>query len=228
MKYRLRFCKLGQTKYIGHLDLMRFFQKVFIRAGLPLSYSKGFHPHPILSFAAPLGVGVTSEGEYLDVELDEPVDIPSVITNINQHMPEGIRILSIHALDEGQKSAMAQLKAASYRLSFVKGIEDASKIWETIKSFLDENETLIVLKKTKKSEREVDIKPLIYRYEMQEDAFMMLISTGSTDNLQPLLVPTTCLERLGINLTTTQILVHRLDMFLEDENHQPVSFSVNP
>ena len=58
-------------KFIGHLDLMRYFQKVFRKAGLPVAYSQGFNPHQIMSFAAPLGVGLTSEGEYVDVEVTE-------------------------------------------------------------------------------------------------------------------------------------------------------------
>jgi len=70
MKVRMRFIKRGPIQYIGHLDLMRYFQKVFRRCGLDVAYSKGFNPHQILSFASPLGVGLTSMGEYLDATLN--------------------------------------------------------------------------------------------------------------------------------------------------------------
>ena len=63
MKVRIKFAKEGMMKFIGHLDIMRYFQKAIRRAELPIAYSEGFSPHMILSFAAPLGVGITSLGE---------------------------------------------------------------------------------------------------------------------------------------------------------------------
>ena len=69
MKYRVKFSKNGPVRFVGHLDMMRYFQKAIRRAGLPIKYSEGFNPHQIMSFAAPLGVGVTSDGEYMDIEL---------------------------------------------------------------------------------------------------------------------------------------------------------------
>ena len=70
MKVRMRFSKSGTMKFIGHLDIMRYFQKAFRRSGIDIAYSGGFSPHQIMSFAAPLGVGLESDGEYLDVELN--------------------------------------------------------------------------------------------------------------------------------------------------------------
>ena len=60
-------------KYIGHLDMMRFFQKAIRRAGIDVAYSEGFSPHMIMSFAYPLGVGMTSSGEYFDLEINTPL-----------------------------------------------------------------------------------------------------------------------------------------------------------
>ena len=68
MKIRMKFGKTGPVKFVGHLDVMRYFQKAFRRADVDIAYSKGFSPHQILSFASPLGIGLTSEGEYLDAE----------------------------------------------------------------------------------------------------------------------------------------------------------------
>lgn len=68
MKTRMRFVKCGSMKFIGHLDCMRFFQKAIRRAKLDVAYSKGYSPHQLMSFASPLGVGATSDGEYIDVE----------------------------------------------------------------------------------------------------------------------------------------------------------------
>ena len=72
MKIRIKFRKYGNMKFIGHLDVMRYFQKAIRRADVGIRYSEGFSPHQIMSFAAPLGVGITSEGEYLDIEVVPP------------------------------------------------------------------------------------------------------------------------------------------------------------
>ena len=69
MKIRIKFRKFGPVRFIGHLDLMRFFQKMIRRADLDIAYSNGFSPHQIMSFAAPLGVGLESNGEYMDIEV---------------------------------------------------------------------------------------------------------------------------------------------------------------
>lgn len=71
MKVRIKFTKTGAMKFVGHLDTMRYFQKAIRRAELPVAFSGGYSPHMIMSFAAPLGVGTTSMGEYFDMELTE-------------------------------------------------------------------------------------------------------------------------------------------------------------
>ena len=69
MKVRIKFKKDGSLRFIGHLDVMRFFQKVMRRAQIPIAFTAGYNPHMIMSFASPLGIGLTSEGEYFDMEL---------------------------------------------------------------------------------------------------------------------------------------------------------------
>ena len=81
-------------KFIGHLDVMRYFQKVLRRADIPVVLSEGFSPHMQMSFASPLGVGKTSSGEYFDVDLLEPVSSEELVRRMNEQMVEGMRVLS--------------------------------------------------------------------------------------------------------------------------------------
>ena len=74
MKARIKFRKNGVMKFIGHLDIMRYFQKAIRRAEIPIAFTSGYSPHMIMSFANPLGVGLTSDGEYFDIELTEAID----------------------------------------------------------------------------------------------------------------------------------------------------------
>ena len=90
-KLRLIFTKEGRAVYISHLDLLRTFQRVFLRQGLVLRHSQGFHPHPILSFALPLSVGQASDCEILDFETDGETDGSGLPEALNRFMPEGVR-----------------------------------------------------------------------------------------------------------------------------------------
>ncbi len=103
MKIRIKFSKYGTMKYIGHLDMMRFFQKAIRRAGIDVKYSEGFSPHQIMSFAAPLGVGMESRGEYMDIEVLSMTTAQEMKEALNRVMVEGVEILSVSILpDHGQ------------------------------------------------------------------------------------------------------------------------------
>ena len=89
MKIRIKFRKYGVMKFIGHLDIMRFFQKAMRRADIPIAFTGGFSPHMIMSFANPLGVGVTSDGEYFDIELSEEINMSDAVIRMNAVSVEG-------------------------------------------------------------------------------------------------------------------------------------------
>ena len=95
MKARIKFRKYGSLRFIGHLDVMRFFQKVMRRADIPIAFSGGYSPHMIMSFANPLGIGLTSDGEYFDIELTEAVNSADAVRRMNEACQiEGIEIVS--------------------------------------------------------------------------------------------------------------------------------------
>ncbi|MCR4587690.1 MAG: TIGR03936 family radical SAM-associated protein, partial [Lachnospiraceae bacterium] len=98
LKCRIKFAKYGTMKFIGHLDIMRFFQKVFRRSGIDIAYTEGFSPHQVMSFASPLGVGVCSNGEYLDVTLNSATTSEDMIRRMNEQTVEGIDILAFQEL----------------------------------------------------------------------------------------------------------------------------------
>lgn len=93
MKVRIKFCKYGMMKFIGHLDMMRFFQKALRRAEIPVKYTEGYSPHMVMSFASPLGVGLTSDGEYFDLELTEEMEEAEALERLNREMVEGVKVL---------------------------------------------------------------------------------------------------------------------------------------
>ena len=158
---RFKFKKYGPVVYIGHLDIMRFFQKAMRRAHIPMKFSEGFHPHQIMSFASPLGVGVTSQGEYLDIEITERVEPEDAIARLNEQMVEGVSIVSFTYLPDNAKNSMASLAAANYLVYFKRGLDRSVDYVQAVADFYEGDGPINVIKKTKKSEKEMDIRPLI-------------------------------------------------------------------
>lgn len=212
MKARIKFRKYGCMKFIGHLDIMRFFQKVMRRADIPIAFTGGFSPHMIMSFANPLGVGLTSDGEYFDIELTEDIDMEAAVARMNQVVVEGIEIVNMVPIsDEKKQTGMTIVAAADYRSSLRKGAfpED----WKEQANAFIAQPSIGIVKKTKKNEKEVDIKPMIYQFEVQEDSIYMLVATGSVENLKPELVMQAFCQYLGVDTETVAFAHHRLDVY---------------
>lgn len=171
--YCLTYEKTGRAKYISHLDFVRTAGRALRRAGLPVSYSEGFNPHPILGFALPLSVGYTSECELMELRLDEDIPAAEVLRRLNAAAPEGIRFLSAH---EG-KSRMKKLRYALYRVTPERMPADAA-------AFMAE-EKLIVEKKTKSGIKDTDIRPDIKEIRLCGGHMDMVLSAGSDRNLKP-------------------------------------------
>lgn len=152
-KARLLMSKLGAAKYISHLDFMRTARRAFIRAEIPLRYSEGFNPHPLMSFALPLSVGHESVCELLDVETTSALP-PDAIKRLNAALPEGIFVSEIY--DGGQKSGLLRWLELEGRLHYDGGIPDGAV--EALGE-LFAAETLVIPLRTKRGEQETDIAP---------------------------------------------------------------------
>lgn len=222
LKARIKFRKYGAMKFIGHLDIMRFFQKVMRRADIPIAFTGGFSPHMIMSFANPLGVGVTSDGEYFDIELAEEIDMNVAVERMNQVVVEGIEIVNMVPIsDEKKRTGMTIVAAADY-LSTVKNNAFPEGWQEKADAFMDQD-SICILKKTKKSEKEVDIKPMIYKFEVRNDSVYMLVATGSVENLKPELVMQAFAEYLGLDTKELSFVHHRLDVYADEGEKKFVS-----
>ena len=214
MKARIKFRKYGVLRFIGHLDVMRFFQKLMRRADIPIAFTGGYSPHMIMSFASPLGIGLTSDGEYLDIELTAPVDSREAVKRMNEECVEGIEIISIRQIsDEKKMTGMTILAAADYLISVKKGALPEN--WkEAFADFMAQRE-ICVIKQTKRSEREEDIRPLIFRWEIQGENIWLQLAAGSKNNLKPDLVMDTFLSVCAIPEDSVSFAYHRLEMYAD-------------
>jgi radical SAM-linked protein len=115
-RLRLTFSRGEELKYISHLDLMRLWQRALCRADITLVYSQGFSPHPRLSLAAPLAVGVTSTGELIDIFLERRVSPHFFIKTVREQLPGGIDISEVVEVGLGLPSLQSQVRSAEYRV----------------------------------------------------------------------------------------------------------------
>lgn len=188
MKVRVKFSKSGPMKYVGHLDVMRYFQKALRRSGIDAACTQGLSPHMIMSFAAPLGVGLTSDAEYMDIELRTPLPSREAMEALNRVGAEGITVTEFRQIPEDKANkAMTLVAAADYELRFRKGAAPKGDWQSGIPRFCAQKQ-IPVLKKTKKSEKEVDIRPMIYEMSVNAGVVFMKLAAGSAANLKPDLV----------------------------------------
>lgn len=215
MKVRIKFAKEGAMKFIGHLDIMRYFQKAVKRAGLQAAFSEGFSPHMIMSFAAPLGVGITSTGEYFDMELKSAYSSEEMKDRLNQAMAEGMRILSVRQVEEGKAGkAMSLVAAADYQVAFREGKEPVPGWEEKLQEFAA-LPSVNIWKKTKKSEKEVDIRPYIYKLDEKDGVIRMTLAAGSSNNTKPELVMEAFCAFCGVPYHPLDFTVHRSEIYAD-------------
>lgn len=248
MKARIKFSKTGSMRFTGHLDVMRYFQKAFLRAGIKTGYSRGFSPHPLMSFTSPLGIGLGSDAEYIDVTLEE-ADTPSVMTDrLNVVMNDEIRVKLFSFIKDTAKPSMSVLAACDYLIA----VKPESTSQFTDREFTKKNlDTFIVqdkieiLKKTKKSEKITDIRGNIcYISDNMADFQKMTgqnygklcinetylpvlycqLAAGSVVNIKPELVLEAFCNYSGTEYNPFAYQIHRLEMYAKaDKKLIPMS-----
>ncbi len=201
-------------KFIGHLDTMRFFQKLIRLSEIDIRYSEGFSPHQIMSFALPLGVGVESVGEYMDIEVLSTFSSEEAIERLNRNMPDGLGVISYRQLPDDAKGAMSLVSLADYRITPSTG--DYNGMEEKIDRLFHQQETFVIRKKTKKSEREIDLKQYVRDFRWEEDAFFLKLSAGSETNIKPELLLTPFLESCGKTFVAAAFKTCRLELYAGD------------
>ena len=187
MRVRIKFSKHGVVKFIGHLDFMRYFQKAIRRAGIDVTYSSGFSPHQVMSFASPLGVGHCSNGDYFDIEVNSHNGRQDMIDRLNLAMVPGVKVENIVALGEKAGNAMASVAAAAYTLEWKEGYEVPENLAGLTARFYG-LDAIKVTKQTKKNTLELDLKPGIYEIKANDNAISMLVDASSSGNIKPALL----------------------------------------
>ena len=213
---RFRFGRKGPVRFLGHLDMLRYFQRAVMKSGIPAKYSEGFHPHQLMSFAYPLAVSMETEGDYMDLDLAEERPADEILGSLNAVMHEGVWVSCVSILGEGAANAMALVAAADYRI-FTGYAKEA--LMQACDGLLA-SESILIEKskkngKKKKETIQKDIRPGILRLEAEEDGaiFMKLVS-GSGMNVRPADILSLIVEKCGED--SRDPLIRRLEIYGEE------------
>ena len=220
---RVKFKKEGDMIYISHLDLQRTLQRAFRRAEIQLCYSQGFNPHPKMSYGNALALGTESQGEYVDIEVEDELTEKEFLEKIAPELPVGLEFVKCKEIDKTVSALSSVIEWGEY-LFTIPLERKLSK--EFVKSkVLDYmgKEEIIITKKNKKGKLvEVDIRPLIKTFDvldLEDDSLTLnaVIATGSIQNLNTNLFIPQILSLFGIELDPLDVDILRRDLYYVED-----------
>ena len=211
MRAMIRFAKRPRLRFISHLDLQRFFQRAVNRTGLPIAYSQGFNPHPVMSFGSALALGWTSDYEVIDIKLSAPMGRKRTEDAIRAALPEDLPVLEVRMVDDRHPAPMALVKMADYRVT-LEG-ETGGAVLAQIPAFL-EKETVSAVKKTKSGEKSINARTLVIGMEPFEGGFDARLMLTERESIKPDLLVALLADMAGVE--TPEARIHRLTLLGED------------
>ena len=211
MRMLVRFGKKPRLRFISHLDLQRFLHMALNRSGLPIKYSEGFNPHPLMAFGSALALGATSEYEILDVRLNAPMGRKRCEEAMRFALPEDLPVLEVKLVDDRHPSAMSQVYASDYRITL--SGETAEDIKNAVPAFLAAEEVL-AMKKSKSGEKEINIRPLALSLEAVEEGISARLMLTEKEALKADLLIKTLASMAGVEVCDVRI--HRKTLLAKD------------
>lgn len=212
MKILCKFTKLGYLKFISHLDLVDLFQRTLFQNKVDVKFSEGFNPHPRMSIAYPLPLGIESNSEYMEIYLNSEVDLDDFVNKMNERLPIGIKI--VEAKYDDDESISNKVKSVVYAFKLLNTFYDKNKDIDIAKELGKVNAMDIVEieRKRKKGKKRIFVKEnakdYLNRLELKDDAIYAYIKMSEQGSLKPALV-------FDILNNYTDIVMDELDIDLE-------------
>ena len=205
MRMIVRFGKNPRLRFISHLDLHRFFQRALNRTGLPIAFSQGFNPHPVMAFASALALGWTSDYEVLDVKLSAPIGRKRAEDAMRAALPGDLPVIQVKMVEDRLPSLMPMVYASEYRI-------DNSGVTEEMLADFRAQETVTAVRRTKSGAREINIRPLAYDLRLDGDALIARLALTDKDTLKPDLLVKTLTGK-----ENEELRIHRIALLAKGE-----------
>lgn len=180
-KYRITYQITGLLRFLSHKELMRMIGRVFRRACLPLAFSHGFHPHPLISFGPPRPVGTAGTAEQIDVRLVEFLQPAVLSEEISKQFPKEMLLNDVAHIPLQSKSITASIDEAEYELDWP---EESGSPIEEIDSFMLRNE-VVHKRQTPKGIKSIDIRPGVFALEWNAPKLKMKLALTPDKYVRP-------------------------------------------
>jgi radical SAM-linked protein len=207
----IRFGKQPRLRFISHLDLQRFFQRAVNRTGLPIAWSQGFNPHPVMSFGSALALGWTSEYEVIDIRLSAPMGRKRTEDAVRAALPEDLPVLEVRMIDDKHPAPMALVRMSDYRIT-LEG-DDAQRVYDQVSAFL-ERERVMGIKKTKSGEKVINARAMVIGLEPTEVGFDARLMLTERESMKPDVLIELLADMAGVEPPRARI--HRVALLGED------------
>ena len=216
---RVKYKKEDEMIFISHLDLQRLLQRAFRRAKINLSYSEGFNPHPKMSYGNALSLGVESQGEYVDIEIEDDIEVKEFLERINEQLPDGIKFVKGQEIDPKTPSLSSIIVYGEYIFNIDLEVPLSKEFVKSrVLNFVKSKEIIITKKNKKGKKVEVDIRPMIRNFELvslddNRVTFVSTIATGSKANLNINILIPQILDMLNLDMDPREVGVLRRDLY---------------
>lgn len=226
MKILCKFTKLGYLKFISHLDLVDLFQRTLFQNKVDVKFSEGFNPHPRMSIAYPLPLGIESNSEYMEIYLNSKIDLKDFLIKMNERLPQGIKI--VEAKYDDDESISNKVKSVVYAFKLLNTFYDKNKDIELAKELNKVNDMDIVEieRKRKKGKRRIFVKEnakdYLNRFELKEDAIYAYIKMSEQGSLKPALVFDILNNYTDISMEELDIDLERIGLYQDEEGTKEI------
>ena len=221
MKILCKFTKLGYLKFISHLDLVDLFQRTLFQNKVDVKFSEGFNPHPRMSIAYPLPLGIESNSEYMEIYLNSRIDLKDFLIKMNERLPAGIKI--IEAMYDDDESISNKVKSVVYAFKLLNTFFDKNKDIDIAKELdkINSMDIVEIERKRKKGKRRIFVKEnakeYLKRLELKDDAIYAYIKISENGSLKPALIFDILNNYTNINMDELDIDLERIGLYQDED-----------
>lgn len=221
MKILCKFTKLGYLKFISHLDLVDLFQRTLFQNKVDVKFSEGFNPHPRMSIAYPLPLGIESNSEYMEIYLNSEVDLDDFEKKMNERLPIGIKI--VEAKYDDDESISNKVKSVVYAFKLLNTFYDKNKDIDIAKELdkINAMDNVEIERKRKKGKKRIFVKEnakdYLNRLELKDEAIYAYIKMSENGSLKPALVFDILNNYTNITMDELDIDLERVGLYQDEE-----------
>lgn len=221
MKILCKFTKLGYLKFISHLDLVDLFQRTLFQNKVDVKFSEGFNPHPRMSIAYPLPLGIESNSEYMEIYLNSKIDLKDFLVKMNERLPQGIKI--VEAKYDDDESISNKVKSVVYAFKLLNTFYDKNKDIDLAKELnkINDMNDVEIERKRKKGKKRIFVKEnakdYLNRLELKDNAIYAYIKMSEQGSLKPALVFDILNNYTDISMDELDIDLERIGLYQDEE-----------